>query len=168
MSVASTRILVVGDLLPGTGEILRRLSNKGFGSRHAKTLREAREILETFDFHIVLATELLRDGRGYDIAELVSRHSRTLIVGVALTESCLWLPVIYRGVQVLGKRALSAEMLSDELDSLLLMQTGAQLRDGLREFSRPLSIIPPRPGLQRSDPPVRRKFRDRDKEHAEV
>ncbi len=106
MSVASTRILVVGDLLPGTGEILRRLSNKGFGSRHVKTLREAREILDTFDFHIVLATELLQDGRGYDLAEPVSRHSRTLIVGVALTESCLWLPVTYRGVRKPIRRVL--------------------------------------------------------------
>jgi PleD family two-component response regulator len=167
MSVASTRILVVGDLLPGAGELLRRLSNRGFGSRHVKTLREAREILDTFDFHIVLATELLRDGRGYDIAELVSRHSRTLIVGVALTESCLWLPVIYRGVHVLGKRALSTEMLSDELDTMLAMQTGAQLRDGLREFSRPPVIISPGPALQRAAP-VRRRFRDRDKEHVEA
>jgi hypothetical protein len=165
MSVASLRILVVGDLLPGTGEILRRLSSKGFGSRHVRTLREAREILDTFDFHIVLATELLQDGRGYDIAESVSRHSRTLIVGVALTESCLWLPVIYRGVHVLGKRALSAEMLSEELETMLALQTGAQLRDGLREFARPSVVIPPRPGLQRAAP-IRRKYRD--KEHAEV
>ena len=165
------RILVVGDLLPGTGEILRRLSNRGFGSRHVKSLRESRDILETFDFHIVLATELLGDGRGYDLADSVSRHSRTLIVGVALTESCLWLPVIYRGVQVLGKRALSADMLSEELDAMLAMQTGAQLRDGVREFARPLIIVPPRPGPQPVGP-IRRKFRDRDKEiakeHAEV
>jgi PleD family two-component response regulator len=168
MSIASTRILIVGDLLPGTGEILRRLSNRGYGSRHVKTLREARDILGTFDFHVVLATELLPDGRGYDLAEPVSRHSRTLIVGVALTESCLWLPVIYRGVQVLGKRALSAEMLSDELDAMLAMQTGAQLRDGVREFARPSTIIPPRPALQRAAAPIRRKFRDRDKEHAEA
>lgn len=167
MSVASMRILVVGDLLPGTGEILRRLSNQGFGSRHVKTLREARDVLDTFDFHIVLATELLPDGRGYDIAESISRHSRTLIVGVALTESCLWLPVIYRGVQVLGKRALSAEMLSDELNSMLALQTGAQLRDGMREFSQLPSIVPPRLGLDRAAP-IRRRFRDRDKERVEV
>ena len=89
------------------------------------------------------------------------------MVGVALTESCLWLPVIYRGVHVLGKRALSAEMLSDELDAMLALQTGALLRDGLREFSRPPAIIPPRPAPLRAAA-ARRKFRDRDKEHAEV
>jgi hypothetical protein len=180
MTAGSMRILVVGDYLPGTGDVLRHLSNLGFGSRHVQTLRESRDVLGTFDFHVVLANEILRDGRGYDVADPVSRHSRTLIVGVALTESCLWLPVVYRGANVLGKRALSVEMLGDELESMLTLETGKALRDGVREFARPPLIIPPRPGLARPvsesarqpaaarEGLMRRKYRDREKDRAEL
>jgi hypothetical protein len=167
MSADSIRILVVGELLSSTSEILRRLGNRGFGSRHVKTLQEARHVLGTFDFQIVLSTELLIDGRGYDLANLISRRSRTLIVSVALSESCLWLPVVYQGVQVLGKRALSVEMLAAELDTLLAMQTGARLRDGIREVAHPHTIVPPAPGPHRAVM-ARRRYRDHEKEQIEV
>ncbi len=167
MCHASSRILVVGNLLPGTGEILHRLNHQGYSSRHVRTLREAREVLDAFDFHIVLATELLADGRGYDLADSVSRHSRYLIVGVALSESCLWLPVIHGGVNVLGKRSLTSEMLSVELNSMLALQTGPQLRSGVRVFSQPARAMPPRLDPQLAGP-IRRRFRDRNTEHAEL
>jgi hypothetical protein len=80
---------VIGDLLAGTDEILRRLTAVGWGSRVVRTLREARDLFNTFDFQVVLASESLPDGRGYDLADSVSRRSRTLMVGVPLSESCL-------------------------------------------------------------------------------
>ena len=164
MSVNSMRILVIGDLLPGTGEILRRFSNAGWGSRIVRCLREARDLLNTFDFHIVLASEALSDGRGYDLAEPVSRRSRTLIVGVALSESCLWLPVVYRGVNVLGRRALAPEVLEAEIKELLGMKSAAPHRDGVREIYRKSPFVPEAPGPQRATL-MRRRYRDRDKEH---
>jgi hypothetical protein len=57
--------------------------------------------------------------RGYALADAMRQHSGTLIVGVALSESSLWLPVIERGVTVLGKRALSHATLELELDRVL-------------------------------------------------
>lgn len=163
MSVNAMRILVIGDLLPGTGEILRRFTDAGWGSRIVKSLREARDVLDIFDFQIVLASELLPDGRGYDLAESVSRRSSTLIVGVALSESCLWLPVVYRGVKVLGRRALAPEVLETEIKDLLGMKTSDPHRDGVREIYRRLPLMPEAPGPQRASL-MRRRYRDRDKE----
>jgi hypothetical protein len=120
MTVIAMRILVVGTPSAGTVEILRRFSDRGWGSRQVLTVQKAQDLAEIFDFDIVLAMEDLPDGRGYDIAGPVTRHSRTLLVGVALSESCLWLPVVERGVSVLGKRALNAQMLEAEMERLLL------------------------------------------------
>jgi len=164
MSLQSMRILVIGDLLPGTGEILRRFTSAGWGSRIVRCLREARDLLSTFDFHVVLASEALSDGRGYDLAESISRRARTLIVGVALSESCLWLPVVYRGVNVLGRRALAPEMLEAELKDLLGLKFGRSNRDGARETYRKSPFVPAGQSQQRAGV-MRRRYRDRDKEH---
>jgi hypothetical protein len=67
----------------------------------------------------VLAEEHLPDGRGYDLAESVERLATTLLVSVALSESCLWLPVVERGERSLGRRALNPRMLELELETLL-------------------------------------------------
>jgi hypothetical protein len=113
------RILIAGTPAAGTNAMLARLSDRGFGSRVVETLRDARDLLGTFRFDVILAAESLADGRGYDLAEIVARRSGTLLVGVALSESCLWLPVVERGVNVLGRRALNARSLEVELDFVL-------------------------------------------------
>ena len=106
--------------------------------------------------------------RGYDVAEIVTRHLRTLLVGVALSDSCLWLPVVERGVGVLGKRALNAQMLETEMEKLLR----ASARDNVRDIASKPTFAGARPGPQRSTPlqgaattqrstSLRRKYRDR-------
>jgi len=119
MPVAAMRILITGRPGPGTDAILARLTARGCGSHAAETLREARDMLGTFRFDVVLAAESLPDGRGYELAEAVARRSGTLLVGVALSESCLWLPVVERGDYVLGLRAVNSQALELELDLIL-------------------------------------------------
>lgn len=119
MPATAMRILLAATPTLAIDGTLARLAARGFGSYRAESLREARDLLETFRLDVVLATESLADGHGYALAETMRRHSGTLIVGIALSESCLWLPVIERGISVLGKRALSPAMLEPELDRLL-------------------------------------------------
>jgi len=168
MVVTAMRILVVGVLPRGAVDILRRFNDRGWGSRQVLTLQQAREQLETYDFDVVLATETLCDGRGYDAAETVVRHLRTLLVGVALSDSCLWLPVVERGVGVLGRRALNAQMLETEMEKLLR----ASARDNVRDISSKATFAASRPGPHHSIPlqggatsqrstNLRRKYRDR-------
>jgi hypothetical protein len=119
MPAMTMRMIFAGTPSTVTEGVLARLATRGFGSYRAGSLREARDLVATFRLDVALATESLADGRGYALAEAMARHSNTLIVGVALSESCLWLPVVERGVPVLGKRAFSAAMLEPELDRLL-------------------------------------------------
>lgn len=119
MPGTTARILFAGPRTRVTDEVLVRLNARGFGAYHAELLSDAHEVLETFRFDVALAAELLADGAGYALSDSMRRRSGTLIVGVPLSESCLWLPVIERGVAVLGKRALSPATLELELGRLL-------------------------------------------------
>ena len=125
MPVMAMRILVIGDPARPTSTILRRLASRGWGAEYVETLREAQNSLLTFQFDVVLSAESLADGRGYEVSDLVMRRAGTLIVGVALSASCLWLPVIEQGARVLGSRALNAHMLESELEAILVAREHA-------------------------------------------
>jgi len=115
MSGIASRLLMIGNSLPSTQITLGRLSECGWGSYAADCVRDGERLLKSFQVDVVLAAETLPDGRGYDLADCVARQLGTLMVGVALSENALWLPVIDRGRRVLGSRAIGARMLEAEL-----------------------------------------------------
>ena len=119
MVATAFRILMIGKSAPSTHVTLARLAECGWGSYAAPNVRDGQELLKTFQVDVVLATESLPDGRGYDLADCVARQLGSLLVGVALSENALWLPVIHRGHRVLGTRAIGSRMLEAELISEL-------------------------------------------------
>lgn len=152
MPSSSMSILVVGPSTLDTDPMLAGLAARGWGSRSVLTLREAQELLQTFRFGIVLAAESLADGRGYDLVDTVARHSGTLLVGVALSESFLWLPVLHRGANVLGKRAVKADLIEYEVEMLLR----APNSENVREIAGNSSLGVTRPGLHHAWSPRRK------------
>ena len=128
MPALGMRILVVGTPSRGTQAILSRLASSGWGARTVDTLREAEVLVSTFRFDMVLATESLPDGRAYAMTQMIARRSGTLIVAIALSESCLWLPVVEQGRRVLGTRALHPEQLEREAEKILRASEPKQLR----------------------------------------
>ena len=140
MPVEAMRILVIGAVADPTNTILRRLASRGLGAQRVETLREAQNMLLTFQFDVVLAAESVADGRGYEIAQLVMARAGTLIVGVALSESCLWLPVVEQGARVLGSRALNAHMLESEVEMLIGAREKRRARTPISQDS-PSSIF---------------------------
>jgi PleD family two-component response regulator len=119
MAAIAIRILVVGEHSASTKAIVARLAARRWGARYVGTRREAQEVLGTFQFDVVLAAEELPDGRGYDLGNVLDHRRETLFVGVALSDTCLWLPVIEHGERVLGQRALNATMAEVGLEVLL-------------------------------------------------
>jgi hypothetical protein len=97
------------------------------------TLKEAETLMTTFKFDLVLALEHLSDGRGCDLAEQVARESNSLLVGIELSETYLWLPVIYHGNKVMGERAINSEMVEMELEELLAAGERAHINATLLE-----------------------------------
>lgn len=118
MSVKALRILLVGPASLRTLSALESFERNGWTSFSVETVAEANVLLRTIRFDIVLAQEYLPDGRGYELTEPVIETSGSLLVSVALSESCLWLLAAEHGVNSLGERAISPGMLEWEIKGL--------------------------------------------------
>jgi hypothetical protein len=162
MPTTELRILVIGALSPAMQGILRRFSAHGWGAQHARNVQEAKDLIGIFDYDVVLASETLTDGRGYDLADSVAVHSRTLMVGVPLSETHLWLPVVERGRNVLGSRGLNDQTMESEMTGLLSGPRRDPARDRVCEIPRSSTYAAARPAPQ-SSTALRRKYRDRDR-----
>jgi DNA-binding NtrC family response regulator len=117
------RILVVGHTAASTTFTLQRLERVGCAFHSVDTIAEAEAAMRATPFDIVLAAETMPDGRGYDLTNSVVNHSATLLISIALSETCLWLPVVQHGVRTLGERALNSCTLQSEITALLNEQT---------------------------------------------
>ncbi len=113
------RILVAGPISPSTNFIIRQLEREGCVCQSVETVAEAEASLRETRFDIVLADEFMPDGRGYDLTGCVVDSSATLLVAIALSEACLWLPVVQHGIRTLGDRALNSHTLQSEITALL-------------------------------------------------
>jgi hypothetical protein len=127
-------MLVIGPMSPATRATLEHLQRMGWGSHAAETLREAAIILKTIRFRVVLSAEFLSGGSGYELGPLVAGQNGSLFIAVALSESCLWLPVVENGVKSLGKRAINQWTLENEVQALLGSSAEDALEGGRRIF----------------------------------
>src|SRR5208282_1809134 len=128
MTKLTKRALIVGLGATGAGLELVRLERRGWKCRAIETLREAGEAIRSGEFGVVLAAEQLADGWGYDLMDCVAEKARTLLVMVNLSESCLWLPVVVRGMKALGERALHPGMLEWEMEGMVFGPGGSRTR----------------------------------------
>jgi len=119
MSNAARRILVVAPRGPTTNTTVERLARRGWGCQVVDLLCEAKEELKNSKYEIVLAGELMADGRGYDLIDVIAERSSSLLVGVMLSDGYLWLPTVERGVRILGMRALNSSMLEEAMEEML-------------------------------------------------
>jgi len=154
MSPVTMRILVVGKSAASTTATLSRLALQGWVAETAENVAEARSALNLFRLDVVLSEENLPDGRGYDLADAVATQSSNLLVSVALSESCLWLPVIERGERSLGQRALTPQMLEFEVETILSgAHRGASHANAKRELPPRRRSIHPAVSPDQSNPP---------------
>lgn len=65
----AARILVAGHISPSTSFTLKQLEREGCAIQYVDTTAEAELSLRAARFDIVLAGEILSDGRGYDLTE---------------------------------------------------------------------------------------------------
>jgi hypothetical protein len=119
MLATPVRVLVVGLISANSQTMLERWRRSGWGFHAVDSVEEAETVLKTIRFKVILAAENVSDGSGYELAGLVARQSGNLFISVALSETCLWLPVIEQGARSLGKRAINPWMLETEVETIL-------------------------------------------------
>ncbi len=128
MAIIAVRILFTGKSSTQTTAILTRLGNRGWGSYGVDTLSESKTLMDAFKFDVVLALENLSDGRGYELAGAVKERGNSLLVGIELSDTHLWLPILYHGKNVQGECAINSEMIERELAGLLAASERASAR----------------------------------------
>ena len=133
MSASAVRILVVGPLTDATNDMSHRLERHGWATHAVASLRDAHIVLQTIRFPLVLAAEKLEDGTGYELTDWATTQELTLIVGLQLTETLLWLPVVEDGRRSLGSRALNPIMLEGEVERMLAEMDSVRAIAGARE-----------------------------------
>jgi DNA-binding response OmpR family regulator len=87
MPASAVRILIIGPLAEATGEMSQRLERHGWATHAVATLREAQIVLRTIRFPLVLASEKLDDGTGYELTKWATEQELTLMVGLQLTDT---------------------------------------------------------------------------------
>lgn len=132
MPGTAVRILVVGPLTTATNEMSQRLERHGWATHAVSTLRDAYVVLQTIRFPLVLAADKLDDGTGYELTSWATKQELTLIVGLPLTETLLWLPVVEAGRRSLGSRALNPIMLEGEIERMFAEMDSARAIEGVR------------------------------------
>ncbi len=115
MSSISRRILTVGLSAPAN-TVLERLARKGWQSHVVQTLQDAEAAVRSGSFRVILATEVLADGSGYELVESVAGSGGTLLIAITLSEGYLWLPVVESGTRTLGDCGLDPQMLELEIE----------------------------------------------------
>jgi hypothetical protein len=137
MLAHAVRILVVGPLGPRLGPLLDRLAREGWEAYRLESNTEARTVLRTLQFDLVLATEDLSDGTGYDLAYEVGRRSASLFVEVGMSDGQVWLPVMEQGTRTMGQGALDLADLEWEVKRIL---SGAAPSDPIGESVHVLAL----------------------------
>ena len=135
MPTSAVRILVVGPLTEATCDMSQRLERHGWATHTVGTLREAQIVLQTIRFPLVLAGETWRRDR-LDLTKWVTQQELTLMVGLQLTDTWLWLPVVDAGERALGTRALNPVMLEAEIERLLTGMDAARTARGMERAIR--------------------------------
>ena len=131
---------------------VERLARRGCQCESVELLSEARSALDRNEYRMVIAAEIVRDGCAYELADLITRCTASLLVGVQVSDGFLWFPAVERGLKTLGNRAVNSQMLESEVDQMLSDQPSSARPDSAAEpFAR---TVGPRP--KRALPPRRK------------
>jgi len=126
MNNRAKRALAVGLGTAGTCAELGQLERKGWKLHAVETLREAELAVKESLYEVILAAEQLSDGWGYDLMDSVIERAKSLLVMLNLSESCLWLPVVERGVKTLGECALHPSTLEVAMEGVIFATGGSR------------------------------------------
>ena len=153
MRAAAPAILLVGrNFTPGS-QFQDRLCRNGCACTIAKNLDEARAIVRSREFEIVLSDIALPDGSAFPLLALLEGSPATLFFCVGVHDGCWWLPALDRGRRTWGEAALCPAEFAHVLDALLGAET-PRTSDATLAASEdhasvipmpPIEITPPKP-----------------------
>jgi len=106
MDIKEPIVLLVGKNLSGALRLVEWLRRLGCGSHIVASYQEARTMLETRRFDVVLSETDLPDGNAYGLISTVTGSPTSLFFCLAVEDSYWWLPAVTQGRECLGAPAL--------------------------------------------------------------
>jgi len=119
---ATIQALSVG--APFRGERLMERA-KHWGCASVATCAEAKALVGTFRFRVVLAEENLPDAPAYELISGVAAAGASLFVAVDQAEGELWLPVVLHGRPLPGRQGMHPDALVETVESILEVRAAA-------------------------------------------
>jgi CheY-like chemotaxis protein len=119
MCAEPLRILLVGRDLTPESQFSERLCRSGCLCAIARSVAEARAVLDAQQFDLVLSEMALPDGTAYPLLGLLERTPATLFFRFGVRDGCWWLPALERGRRTWGQAALRPPEFAHQLDALL-------------------------------------------------
>jgi hypothetical protein len=150
--------LLVGQRFFDDQTLAIQLRGWGFRCDFASNKRDARRILKSNRFDLLLSQASLPDGTGFGLTKALKGRPVTAFICLELDDSCLWMPATENGRECLGKAALSTEEFTRILEELSW------------SLVAPSSAKPPNRELQESPSPQHRSHgrgkRERSDKHS--
>ena len=106
MDIKEPIVLLVGNNMSRAFRLVEWLQSLGCEYHIAASFQEARTLLETRRFDVVLSETDLSDGNAYGLISAVTGSPTSLFFCLAVEHSYWWLPAVTQGRECLGAPAL--------------------------------------------------------------
>src|SRR3989441_7970830 len=138
MDIKEPIALLVGNNMSRALRLVEWLQSLGCEYHIAASYQEARTLLETHRFDVVLSEISLPDGNAYRLIASVRDSPASLFFCLAVEDSYWWLPAVTQGRECLGVPALRPAEFAEILQETLFELTAAAVTSRpLRSQMRP-------------------------------
>src|SRR5713226_2209227 len=119
MDIKESNVLLVGKRMSGASRLAEWLERLGCEYRITASYQEARTMLETRRFDVVLSETDLPDGNAYRLISALRGSPASLFFCLAVEDSYWWLPAVTQGRECLGVPALRPAEFAEVLEETI-------------------------------------------------
>jgi hypothetical protein len=119
MGIESISVLLVGEVLKNSRELLRWLDNRGCDCQSAPSYRSACNLISRKRFDLVLSQYQLPDRTAFPLLDWFVGSAVTLLFFRLVEGESLWLPMLERGKRCVGASVSRSNDLTEALDKVL-------------------------------------------------
>ena len=127
MDIKESNVLLVGKRMGGASRLAEWLERLGCEHRITASYQEARTMLETRRFDVVLSETDLPDGNAYGLISTLIGSPTSLFFCLAVEDIYWWLPAVMQGRECLGAPGLRPREFARSLQETLCELTAAGL-----------------------------------------
>jgi CheY-like chemotaxis protein len=147
MQAREPRALLIGENSQGSSHLVKLLEGHGCQCSFATSYQDARSLLGTRSFDLVLSPIRLRDCSIFPLASLLEGSAITLFYFQLVEDGCWWLPALRSGRQCFGSNALRPSEFVVSLNEIIAeMRAGSGVPDENQPafVSTPQTSVPAR------------------------